>query len=124
MMLTRISCFSSTTSTPIETDSIVWVTASDLKYANLIFTEHDKLRKDNFLLLEQVDNYTKINDQLMQIDSLRISQISEYTKLNQNYLIQIENLNKEVKKKNNTLRYWQIGGVTVSVGLILLLLLK
>lgn len=124
MMLARITCFSSTISTPIEQDSTVLVTTSDLKYANLIFVEHDKLLKENSLLYQQIGNYTELNKQLVQVDSLRMQQISEYNELNQSYVNQIDALNKEVKKKNRTIRYWQIGGVTVSVGLVLFLLLK
>ena len=124
MMLARITCFSSTTSMPIEQDSTVLVTTSDLKYANLIFVEHDKLLKENSLLYQQVKNYSDLNNQLVRVDSLRLQQISEYNKLNQNYVNQIDVLNKEVKKKNRAIRYWQIGGVTVSIGLVLFLLLK
>ena len=109
---------------PIEQDSTVLVTTSDLKYANLIFVEHDKLLKENSLLYQQVGNYMDLNRQLVQVDSLRLHQISEYNKLNQSYVNQIDALNKEVKKKNKTIRYWQIGGVTVSIGLVLFLLLK
>lgn len=124
IMLAKITCFSSTISMPIEQDSTVLVTTSDLKYANLIFVEHDKLLKENSLLYQQIGNYTELNKQLVQVDSLRLQQISEYNKLNQSYVYQIDALNKEVKKKNRTIRYWQIGGVTVSVGLVLFLLLK
>lgn len=124
MMLMRIICFSSTTSIPTGPDSIVSVTTSDLKYANLIFVEHNKLLKENSLLYQQVGNYTELNNQLTQIDSLRLQQINEYDKLNQSYVAQINALNKKVKKKNKALRYWQIGGITVSVGLVLFLLLK
>lgn len=124
MILTRIMCFSSTTSITTESDSTVSVTTSDLKYANLIFVEHDKLLKENSLLYQQVGNYADLNRQLVQVDSLRLQQISEYNKLNQSYVIQIDALNKEVKKKNKTIRYWQIGGVTVSIGLVVFLLLK
>lgn len=124
MMLARITCFSSTISTPIEKDSTVLVTASDLKYANLIFVEHDKLLKENSLLHKQIRNYVELNNQLVQVDSLRLQQISEYNKLNQSYIIQIDTLNKEIKENNRTIRCWQIGGITVSTGLILFLLLK
>lgn len=109
---------------PIEQDSTVLVTTSDLKYANLIFVEHDKLLKENSLLYQQIGNYADLNRQLVRVDSLRLQQLSEYNKLNQSYVNQIDALNKEVKKKNKTIRYWQIGGVTVSIGLVLFLLLK
>lgn len=124
MILVRIFSFSSTISTPIEQDSIVSVKASDLKYANLIFVEHKKLLIDNTLLLEQVNNFTELNFQLEQIDTLRVQQLEEYRKLTESYSNQIEDLNKEIKKKNAIVKGWQIGGITVSVGLILFLLLK
>lgn len=124
MMLTRIGCFSSNTSTPTEPDSIVSVTASDIKYANLIFVEHKKLRVENECLYEQVSNLEELNIQNMRLDSLRVEQIGEYDKLTKSYATQIEQLNKDIKKKNVELKAWQIGGITVSVGLILFLLLK
>lgn len=91
-------------------DSIVSVTASDIKYANLIFVEHQKLLKENSLLNKQITNYQNLNYQLEQVDSIRQQQIIE--------------LNKQVKKQNKHLLYWQVGGITVSVGLILLLIFK
>lgn len=119
--LTKIISFSSTISTPIEQDSIVSVAASDLKYANLIFVEHKKLLTENSLLYQQLGNCIDLNNQLVQVDSLRKEQIFE---LNKKHTKQINDLNKEIKKKNNSILYWQIGGITISVGLILFLLFK
>ena len=123
-MLARISAFSSTTSDPIKQDSIVYVTTQDIKYANLIFIQHKKLTKDNALLLNQIENYKDLTSTLTQVDSLRLKQIEEYSALNDNYQLQIESLNKDIKKKNRTLLCWKIGGITVSAGLLLFLLLK
>lgn len=123
-MLVRISAFSSTTSEPIKQDSIIYVTTQDIKYANLIFVEHKKLIKDNFLLTQQLENYKDLTNTLTQIDSLRLRQINEYSELNQSYQLQIDQLNKDMKKKNRTLLGWKIGGITVSAGLLLFLLLK
>lgn len=117
MILTKIMSFSENISNPTGKDSTVLVTASDLKYANLIFVEHKKLLTENSLLYSQIDNLVNLNLQLEQIDSLRIKQIEEYS-------ILTNNLNKELKKKQNTLKYWQIGGITVGVSLLLLFLLK
>lgn len=123
-MLVRISAFSSTISEPIEQDSIVYVTTQDIKYANLIFVEHKKLIKDNFLLTQQLENYKDLTNTLTQVDSLRLRQINEYSELNHSYQLQIDDLNKDIKKKNRTLLVWKIGGITVSAGLLLFLLLK
>ena len=102
-------------------DSIVSVTASDLKYANLIFVEHKKLLTENSLLYQQLGNCIDLNNQLVQVDSLRKEQIFE---LNKKHTKQINDLNKEIKKKNNSILCWQIGGITISVGFILFLLFK
>lgn len=102
-------------------DSTVSVTASDLKYANLIFVEHKKLLTENSLLYQQLGNCIDLNNQLVQVDSLRKEQIFE---LNKKHTKQINDLNKEIKKKNNSILCWQIGGITISVGLILFLLFK
>lgn len=124
IMLARISAFSLNTSNLIEQDSIVYVTTQDIKYTNLIFIEHKKLIKDNALLLNQIENYKDLTNTLTQVDSLRLKQIKEYSTLNENYQLQIESLNKDIKKKNKTLLCWKIGGITISSGLLLFLLLK
>lgn len=119
ILLTKTLSFSVTISNQIEIDSIV--STSDIKYANLIFIEHDKLLKENSLLYKQLNNYIVLNSQLERTDSLRIKQIEE---LNRIYSIQVENLNKEIHKQNKVIKCWKIGGITISAGLILLLLLK
>lgn len=120
ILLARITTFSSTTLTEIKQDSIVYT--SDLKYANLIFAEHDKFLKENSLLKNQIDNYKHLNETLVEIDSLRLNQIQEFNALDQYRLKQIDNLEIDIKAKNKTIRYWQIGSITISIGLIILLL--
>ena len=82
------------------------------------------MAKDNTLLLNQIENYKDLTSTLTQVDSLRLMQIEEYSALNDNYQLQIESLNKDIKKNNRTLLYWKIGGITVSTGLLLFMLLK
>lgn len=124
ILLTRIICSSQITSEEIKQDSIASITSEQLKYANLIFVEHDKLLKENNLLAEQVQNYQIKNDYLLKADSLRREQVINYQQLNDECIIKIEELNKTLKKKDKNILYWQIGGISVSVGLILFLLLK
>lgn len=124
ILLTRMFCFSKTTLNQTENDSIVCISIQDIKYANLIFAEHNKLMKDNILLSQQIENYKTLTNTLVQVDSLRIEQLNEYSILNQNYQERIEDLNKQIKKKNKTLLIWQIGGITVSTSLLLFLLFK
>lgn len=124
ILLVRTTCFSSTTSETIEQDSIVSITSEQLKYANLIFVEHKQLLKENELLNEQVHNYQLKTDYLLQTDSLRVGQIENYQLMNDAYVQQIEDLNKAIKRKNRAVTCWKIGGITVTLGLVLFLLLK
>lgn len=80
--------------------------------------------EENELLYQQVQNYRIKTDYLLKIDSLRVMQISNYQHINKTYVTQIENLNKAIKKKDRAVTCWKIGGITVSIGLVLFLLLK
>lgn len=95
-----------------------------MKYANLIFVEHKKLLEENDLLTQQVQNYQAKTDFLLRTDSLKVAQITNYQLINETYATQIEDLNKAIKKKDRAVTCWKIGGITVSVGLVLFLLLK
>lgn len=124
ILLVRTICFSSNTSEAIRQGSIVSITSDQLKYTNLIFIEHKKLLEENKLLLQQVQNYKVKTNYLLTTDSLRVAQISNYKLINREHSIQIENLNKTIKKKDRAVTCWKIGGITVSIGLVLFLLLK
>ena len=119
-----IMCFSQNTLDRIEKDSIVLITPNQLKEANLIFVEHQKLLRENDLLFKQISNYKLDNELLLKTDSLRTLQLRNYEGLTESYNLKIEQLNKEIKRKNNTLLVWKVGGVTVGVGLLVWLLLK
>lgn len=108
----------------INQDSTVSIAFDQLKYTNLIFIEHEKLLIENGLLSKQVSNQeSKIH--LMNItDSLRINQIDTYKALNDQYTFKIEDLNQIIKDKNKTINLIKIGGITVSCGLLILLLIK
>lgn len=123
-LLVTITCFSQNILNKIEKDSIVLITPNQLKETNLIFAEHQKLLKENDLLFKQISNYKLDNELLLYTDSIRNVQIENYKSLIKSYDLKIEQLNKEIIKKNNTILIWKVGGVTVSVGLLVWLLLK
>ena len=50
--------------------------------------------------------------------------LENYQYINETYATQIEDLNKAIKRKNRAATCWKIGGITVSIGLVLFLLLK
>jgi hypothetical protein len=116
-LLTTTTSSSSTISSGIERDSIVSITPTQLKETNLIFAEHHKLLIENQLLSEQLNNYKEDNKLLVKADSVRQAQIKVYKDWN-------ESLTKNLNKKKKTLFLWKIGGITVSSGLLLLLLIK
>jgi argonaute-like protein implicated in RNA metabolism and viral defense len=76
------------------------------------------------LLQEQLQNYTNLNNTLTESLDLKNIQISEYQKIDSERKSQIDTLNKELKNKNKVIKYLKVGGITVSIGLILVLLLK
>ena len=73
------------------------------------------------MLYKQINNYKEEVKTLEKVDSVRKIQITE---IQQCCNERADNLNKEIKKKNRALRAWQIGGVTLSVGLLIFLILK
>ena len=124
ILLTTTTCFSQTTSAETSPDSIVFITSEQLKYANLIFVEHEKLLTENSLLnfkINKLQSKLKLSETL---DSLRLYQISQYKGINNTYALQINDLNRSISKKDKTILGLKIGCVTVSVGIVLLLLLK
>ena len=118
IILATITCFSSNTLIITPQDSIVSITAQQLKYTNLIFIEHKKLLEENSLLSKQINNYQLEVKTLEQIDSIRKSQI-----INERILYE-DQIKELTSKKNKTITLWKIGGITVSASLVLLLLLK
>lgn len=123
-MFVKITSSSQITLNNINQDSTVSIAFDQLKFTNLIFIEHEKLLIENGLLSKQISNQeSKIH--LMNItDSLRINQIDTYKTLNDQYIFKIKDLNQVIKDKNKTINLIKIGGITVSCGLLILLLIK
>ena len=117
-------CFSQNISNGITKDSIVLITPKQLKETNLIFVEHQKLLKENDILFKQISNYKLDNELLYKTDSLKTVQLENYKMLTESYNLKIEQLNKEITKKSNMLSVYKIGGITISLGLLIWLLLK
>lgn len=123
-LLMKTISFSSTIYQEISPDSTVLITSKQLKETNLIFIEHKKLLEDNNLLNIQLNNYKLSNSTLVKTDSLRLIQLNNYKELSNVYDLRFSELNKELIRKNRTIRGLKIGGVTVSVSLLFLLIFK
>lgn len=117
MMLIPITSFSQTILSTTPKDSIVYITATQLKQTNLIFAEHNKLLTENKLLKQQIYNYQSDIKLLEQSDSLRVKQVNTYKDWN-------KSLSNSLNRKNKKLLYWKIGGISISAVLLVSLILK
>ena len=124
ILLMTTTCFSQNILVRENNDTIVLITPKQLKETNLIFAEHQKLLKENSLLFKQISNYKLDNSLLLRTDSLKTLQIKDYENLVTAYSLNIEKLNKEIKKQDKTILTLKISGITVGVGLLVWLLLK
>ena len=124
ILLVTTMSFSQTISNEIKRDSTVLITSDQLKRINLIFVEHEALLKTNSLLHQQLANYKLNNDLLLRSDSIRKVEIDKYKLLTESFSSEITSLNKEIKRKDRTILTLKIGGITISSGLLLWLLLK
>lgn len=109
--MTAISCFSQDIYPKKLNDSLVVITADQLKQTNLIFLEHSKLSNENKLLYDKINLLDSLNSNYVKIDSINT--------------IKINNLNKELKAKSKKSYKGYIigGGAGTILGLILGILL-
>lgn len=108
-------------------DSLVVITPQQLKQTNLIFLEHNKLRLENIQLYKQVDCMENIiinnNEQL----SIQEHSINTAVKELDNATELILHQNKELakyKSKTKVFKGLTIGGITIGVTLLALLIAK
>ena len=108
-------------------DSLVVITPQQLKAANLIFLEHKKLKLERFELTKQLASYELLIANCAKTDSLRIQQLDranlQVQMCNEAISKQNEQLSK-ISKKNKRLTTLSIGGLSVSVVLLVALLAK
>ena len=94
-LLIAMYCSSQTTYPHILNDSLVIITAEQLKQTNLIFLEHDKLTKENAQLLNKINQQNQMINNYIKIDSLNIKKQAELNNT-------IDNLKSDIKKKSKT----------------------
>lgn len=119
--------FSQTTYPKLTSDSLIVITPQQLKATNLIFLEHKKLKLQVPELNKQIVSYESLINSYTQSDSLKNSQIGKLTsyievseQVRENQLREINKL----KSKNQLYKGLSIGGVTISVILLITLLIK
>lgn len=98
-------------------DSTASITATELKYTNLIFIEHKRLLVDNALLKVQVNNYSNLYNQQLELDNIRKEELD-------NCYSQIYTLQESLSFKDRSFKILTIGSISVGVGLLILFLVK
>ena len=98
-------------------DSTVLITATELKYTNFIFIEHKRLLVDNSLLKVQINNYSNLYNQQLNIDTIRKEELD-------NCYNQINTLQNRISNKDKTIKLFKIGTISVSACLLLVFLFK
>lgn len=84
-------------SIPVNESELVTITDKQLKTANLIFLEHEKLSKEVPLLNEKISNLEKIDSVWQHTDSIRKSNELKYIETINNNDSKIKQLKKDKK---------------------------
>ena len=98
-----------------QTISTVTITSDQLKTVNIIFAEHEMLKKKVPLLEHEIANYQAIDSIRQKVDSIQTIKI---TNLN----TQVATLNNKVakQKKGIKVRNWSIAGLSLCLLVLLL----
>ncbi len=126
-LLTVIACFSQSTYPLILNDSLIVISPTQLKQTNLIFLEHKKLSLENSELKIQNENYGKLIFNYQVSDSVKNEQISLLTNSLGEYNSIIEKQKVQIGKLQSSKKLYKgiaVGGVTISLGLLILLIVK
>lgn len=121
-----IACFSETTYPRVLNDSLIVITPAQLKQTNLIFLEHNKLKHENSELYLQIDNYTLMFKNYEVSLKSYSSEIDTMSILLKDYSNKIQQQEQDLLEINSNKKIWTgvaIGGITLSVSLLLILIL-
>lgn len=125
-MLPTLS-FSQNTYPKIVNDSLIVITPKQLKQTNFIFLEHKKLKLQIPELNSQIESLEKYIDTYMLSDSIKenkIQNLEAYAKSANNTIIEQSSIIKDLEVKKNLFRQLSIGGFTVSLAMLSILILK
>ena len=118
-LLTAIASFTQTTYPKNLNDSLVIITAEQLKQTNLIFAEHEFLSNENTLLKDKINLQDSLIYNYSKIDSIQKENIIKLTK-------EVDFVNNKVNRLEKQFKYykpiaWASSG-TLVVSLLILLL--
>lgn len=107
-----------------QNDTLVLITPLQLKHTNLIFVEHNALKLKVDVLTSIVEDYTYIIANNNIILSNKTKQIDILEKADSTNRLTIYNQQLHISKQKETMKWLTIGGVTISLSLLLLLIVK
>ena len=108
-------------------DSIIEITAKQLKQTNLIFIEHKSLKSENKELNFQIDKYKDLVNNYEQQDSInriKVKELSNYSEFANKQLTIKDKEITRLKKVKNNYKIFTICGISVSALLGILLFCK
>lgn len=120
-------CSSQNTFPKLTNDSLVVITPQQLKATNLIFLEHKKLKLEVPELHTQISSYESLIKSYEKSDSIQNAKIERLLLHAENSEQVMQNQLREINKlesKNKLFKGLTIGGVTVSVALLIAMLIK
>lgn len=120
-------CSSQNTFPKLTNDSLIVITPQQLKATNLIFLEHKKLKLEVPELRMQINSYESLIKSYEQSDSIQNAKIERLLLHAENSEQVMQNQLREINKlesKNKVFKGLTIGGVTVSVALLIAMFVK
>lgn len=115
--------FSQTTLITTENDTMICITPQQLKTANLIFLEHDRLSKENDVMQSQINALKFLYEDELRIDSLYENVIADLNLTISEREKDIKKQEKLTKRAKRWTNVWQVIGWSSSLTLLLVCLL-
>lgn len=103
---------------------MIVITPQQLKHTNLIFLEHKKFKSDLLDLNKKLSLQKQINDKLEESLVIQANAIENYKSMESINKDLLYKKDQEIKKYKLSAKGWMIGGISVAVVGVLLLIAK
>ena len=100
------------------------ITPQQLKHTNFIFLEHKKLKSEILELNKKLSLQKQINDKLEESLVVQTNTIENYKSMESINKDMLYRKDQEIKKYKLSAKGWMIGGISVTVVGVLLLIAK
>ena len=101
---------------------MIVITPQQLKHTNLIFLEHKKLKLEILELNKKLSLQKQINDKLEESLVVQTNTIENYKSMESINKDMLYRKDQEIKKYKLSAKGWMIGGISVTVVGVLLLI--